>query len=71
VSQAVTPPNRLHQTAAAGAGHESIDRIVGWVDAHLRRAAGLLAPAEIALVRRCAAELAAVAPQLSGHADSR
>jgi aminoglycoside phosphotransferase (APT) family kinase protein len=55
---------RLHEIAVARAGHESIDRIAGRVDEHLRGAAGLLAPAETALVRRCAAELAAIAPQL-------
>ncbi len=55
---------RLHETAAAGAANESINRIAGRVDEHLRQVAGLLAPAEIALVRRCAAELAAIAPQL-------
>jgi Phosphotransferase enzyme family len=63
---------RLHETAAAGAGHKSIDRIAGRVDEHLRRAAGLLAPFEIELVRQCAANLAVAAPQLAAvptHGD--
>ena len=55
---------RLHDAAPPAPQDNSPDRATQRVDEHLRRASGLLAPPEIALVRRCAAGLLSLVPEL-------
>jgi Ser/Thr protein kinase RdoA (MazF antagonist) len=55
---------RLHDAAPPVPGDSGPDRAVQRVDEHLRRASGLLGPPEIALVRRCAADLLSLTPEL-------
>jgi hypothetical protein len=65
---------RLHDAAPPVPADNSPGRAVQRVEEHLRRARGLLAPPEIALVRRCAADLLSLAPELSAvpvHGDAQ
>jgi Ser/Thr protein kinase RdoA (MazF antagonist) len=55
---------RLHDAAPPVPADGGPGRVVQRVEEHLRLASGLLGPAEIALVRRCAADLLSLAPEL-------
>ena len=65
---------RLHNAAPPVPGCPGLRQGVQRVDEHLSRASALLTPPEIALVRRCAAELPALAPELPAvpaHGDAQ
>jgi Ser/Thr protein kinase RdoA (MazF antagonist) len=66
---------RLHDAALPGDGRpEQAGQAAQRTDEHLRRVSGLLAAAEIALVRRCAADLVSLAPELPAvptHGDTQ
>ena len=65
---------RLHNAAPPVPGGPGLRQGVQRVDEHLSRASALLTPPEIALVRRCAAELPALAPELPAvptHGDAQ
>jgi Ser/Thr protein kinase RdoA (MazF antagonist) len=55
---------RLHDAAPAGPGDAGHSRAVQYIDQYLAGTAGLLTPPQIALVYRCAAGLAPLAPEL-------
>jgi Ser/Thr protein kinase RdoA (MazF antagonist) len=56
--------HRLHQAAPPVRGGFDADAVIGRVNEHLCRAAGLLTPREAALVRSCAVGLARLVPEL-------
>ncbi|MGI8450812.1 MAG: aminoglycoside phosphotransferase family protein [Streptosporangiaceae bacterium] len=65
---------RLHNAAPPVPGGPGLDRVIQRIDEHLRRASALLTPAEITLVRRCAAELPSLARELRAvptHGDAQ
>ncbi len=65
---------RLHIAAPPGPGGPSLNRAVQRVEQHLSRASALLTSSEITLVRRCAAELPSLAPELPAvptHGDAQ
>ncbi|HUY46624.1 MAG TPA: aminoglycoside phosphotransferase family protein [Streptosporangiaceae bacterium] len=65
---------RLHNTAPPVPGCPGLGRAVQRVDEHLSRTGALLTSSEITLVRRCAAELASLAPELPAvptHGDAQ
>ena len=65
---------RLHNAAPPVPGGPGLRQGVKRVEEHLSRASALLTPPEIALVRRCAAELPALAPELPAvptHGDAQ
>src|SRR5712691_3216573 len=66
--------HRLHDAAPPEPGGPSLNRAVQRVEQHLSRASALLTSSEITLVRRCAAELPSLAPELPAvptHGDAQ
>jgi 8-oxo-dGTP diphosphatase len=64
--------SRLHESRVAPGAGEDASRLTNRVDSHLDQAAGLLTPAQRAMVRDCASRLAWLgprAPAVASHGD--